>query len=157
MTNTTTGLSGRDPDPVSGPASGTTQDPPPALPAERRARVVELLRRHGVVRVNDLAAELDVSAITIRRDINLLAEKGVIRRVRGGAVLQNGPLGEGVPGVGAAPVVPTRMPIARAERQVTIGMVVPSLDYYWPDVIRGVRAASGAGARIVLRGATYQA
>jgi DNA-binding LacI/PurR family transcriptional regulator len=37
-------------------------------------------------------------------------------------------------------------------------MVVPSLDYYGPDVIRGVRqAATAAGARIVLRGATYQA
>ncbi|NUW41318.1 substrate-binding domain-containing protein [Nonomuraea rhodomycinica] len=37
-------------------------------------------------------------------------------------------------------------------------MVVPSLDYYWPDVIRGAReAAAASGARLVLRGATYQA
>ncbi|WP_345385704.1 substrate-binding domain-containing protein [Nonomuraea salmonea] len=36
-------------------------------------------------------------------------------------------------------------------------MVVPSLDYYYPDVIRGVReAAAAAGVRVVLRGATYQ-
>jgi DNA-binding LacI/PurR family transcriptional regulator len=37
-------------------------------------------------------------------------------------------------------------------------MVVPSLDYYWPDIIRSARAAAGAvAARIVLRGASYEA
>jgi DNA-binding LacI/PurR family transcriptional regulator len=37
-------------------------------------------------------------------------------------------------------------------------MVVPSLDFYWPDVVRGVRAAAAeAGVRITWRGGTYQA
>ncbi|WP_049565933.1 substrate-binding domain-containing protein [Nonomuraea sp. SBT364] len=126
----------------------TVPDSATPLPDERRAQVIELLRRRGVVRVNDLAAELDVSAITIRRDIALLASQGVIRRVRGGAVLHSGdpePAPEAAPEPGPAD-------------QLTIGMVVPSLDYYWPDVIRGVRqAAADAGVRVVLRGATYQA
>lgn len=129
---------------------------PAPLPDERRAQVVELLRQRGVVRVTDLAEELDVSAITIRRDIALLASQGVIRRVRGGAVLHGGAL-VGEP-EGAAPPQPVPEENGGEARRLTIGMVVPSLDYYWPDVIRGVRqAAAAAGARIVLRGASYQA
>jgi DNA-binding LacI/PurR family transcriptional regulator len=129
----------------------TVPDSPAPLPEERRARVVELLRRHGVVRVNELATELDVSVITVRRDIALLSSQGLVRRVRGGAVLNGGglpdPAPEAPPAGGAAD-----------EQQVTIGMVVPSLVYYWPDVIRGVReAAAASGVRIVLRGAGYQA
>ena len=72
----------------------TVPDSPTQLPDERRAQVVELLRRRGVVRVNDLATELDVSAITVRRDIALLASQGIIRRVRGGAVLHGGALAD---------------------------------------------------------------
>ncbi|WP_259406947.1 substrate-binding domain-containing protein [Microbispora sp. H10885] len=55
---------------------------------------------------------------------------------------------------------PESMPEAAGEAGIraTVGMVVPSLDYYWPDVIRGVReAAAASGTRVVLRGATYQA
>ncbi|MFD1546625.1 substrate-binding domain-containing protein [Nonomuraea guangzhouensis] len=134
---------------------------PGPLPDERRAQVVELLRRRGVVRVGDLATELDVSVITIRRDIALLSSQGLIRRVRGGAVLRGGPVADTLAGgeTEDAPAPQTGPVAAGAERpQVTIGMVVPSLNYYWPDVIRGVReAAAAAGARVVLRGASYRA
>ncbi|MET8869350.1 substrate-binding domain-containing protein [Nonomuraea sp. NPDC004580] len=119
------------------------------LPDERRNRLVELLLRRGIMRVHDLATELAVSAITIRRDITLLAEEGVIRRVRGGATLTEPP-----------EPAPAREPAeapGQAAASLTVGMVVPSLDYYYPDVIRGVReAAAAAGVRVVLRGATYQ-
>ncbi|MGW4640674.1 substrate-binding domain-containing protein [Sphaerisporangium sp. NPDC004334] len=122
---------------------------PAPLPYERRAQVVDLLRRRGVVRADELAAELDVSVITIRRDIALLASQGVIRRVRGGAVMEGADERD-------APVAP--QPATVAGRRLTVGVVVPSLTYYYPDVIRGVReAAAAASARVVLRGATYQA
>ncbi|MGI5270168.1 substrate-binding domain-containing protein [Nonomuraea sp. CA-218870] len=134
----------------------TGPESPAPLPDERRAQVVELLRQRGVVRVTDLAEELDVSAITIRRDIALLASQGVIRRVRGGAVLHGGAL-VGEPDR-PAPPQPAPEENGGDTRRLTVGMVVPSLDYYWPDVIRGVReAAAAAGARLVLRGASYQA
>ncbi|MGM1057647.1 substrate-binding domain-containing protein [Saccharothrix sp. Mg75] len=128
----------------------TTPEPPAPLPSERRARLVELLRRRGTVRVRDLADELDVSAITVRRDITLLAGEGLVRRVRGGAA--SAPTAaNGVPRV-AEPLA------ADPRTRLTVGMVVPSLDYYWPDVVRGVReAAAGADVRVVLRGATYEA
>ncbi|WP_336204446.1 substrate-binding domain-containing protein [Nonomuraea sp. LPB2021202275-12-8] len=134
-------------------------DSPTPLPDERRAQVVELLRRRGVVRVNDLATELDVSAITVRRDIALLASQGLIRRVRGGAVLHGGALADTLAVKDPETPAPQAAPVPDGGgQQLTIGVVVPSLDYYWPDVIRGVRqAAAASGARIVLRGATYQA
>jgi DeoR family fructose operon transcriptional repressor len=51
---------------------------------------LDLLRRRlevdGRVVVADVAADLDVSDITIRRDLEVLVDEGVARRVRGGAV-----------------------------------------------------------------------
>ncbi len=134
----------------------TLSGSPASLPDERRTRVVELLRRRGSVRVADLAEELDVSVITVRRDIALLASQGLIRRVRGGAMPHGGvPAGESDEEVSPRSVVEEGVGDGR---RLTIGMVVPSLDYYWPEVIRSVReAAAAAGARVVLRGATYQA
>lgn len=141
----------------------TTPGSSAPLPDERRARMLDLLQHRGTVRVNDLAAELDVSVITVRRDISLLADQGLVRRVRGGATLRDvaSAAGEAQPN-GAQPTAPEPGPEAPAApgaaEQLTVGMVVPSLDYYWPDIIRGAReAAAGAAARIVLRGATYEA
>lgn len=44
------------------------------------------LERDGKVRIGALAADLGVSEMTIRRDLDLLADEGTARRVRGGAV-----------------------------------------------------------------------
>lgn len=44
------------------------------------------LRRSDVVSVAELAVEHAVSEMTIRRDLDELAQQGVVRRVRGGAV-----------------------------------------------------------------------
>lgn len=44
------------------------------------------LNEHGHVRVMSAAAELDVSEMTIRRDLHELDAQGFARRVRGGAV-----------------------------------------------------------------------
>jgi DeoR family transcriptional regulator, fructose operon transcriptional repressor len=55
------------------------------LPAERRLRIVEALGARGLVRVDDLVAELDVSAETVRRDLIELERRGELTRVYGGA------------------------------------------------------------------------
>jgi DeoR family transcriptional regulator, fructose operon transcriptional repressor len=44
------------------------------------------LQRDGAVRIDELARELTVSEMTIRRDLDELQALGVARRVRGGAV-----------------------------------------------------------------------
>ncbi|WP_344247282.1 DeoR/GlpR family DNA-binding transcription regulator [Isoptericola hypogeus] len=55
------------------------------LVAERRSRIVAEVRRRGAVSIADLAAALDVSAMTVRRDIDQLADDGELDKVRGGA------------------------------------------------------------------------
>jgi len=54
-------------------------------PQERRQRILNRLPSGGVS-VHDLVAEFDVSEITIRRDLALLAKEGRLQRVHGGAV-----------------------------------------------------------------------
>ena len=55
---------------------------------ERRQRILDLLRDQPGIKVTDLAQRLDVSEGTIRNDLNALEREGVLRRVRGGAVLR---------------------------------------------------------------------
>src|SRR6202161_3007199 len=54
--------------------------------AERLDRLVEGLRRAGRVGVAAAAAECGAAEMTIRRDLDVLVDRGVARRVRGGAV-----------------------------------------------------------------------
>lgn len=55
-------------------------------PPSRRDRVCEYVTRHGFVGVEELAAWMQVSAITARRELSRLEGEGLIRRVHGGAV-----------------------------------------------------------------------
>lgn len=55
------------------------------LVAERRARIMDAVRRQGAATIVDLAAELEVSPMTVRRDIDTLAAEGRLAKVRGGA------------------------------------------------------------------------
>jgi DeoR family transcriptional regulator of aga operon len=54
----------------------------------RRARILELVRSHDFVRVGDLGEMLGVSSVTVRGDLDVLAARGDLRRIRGGAVSQ---------------------------------------------------------------------
>jgi DeoR family fructose operon transcriptional repressor len=56
------------------------------LPAERKRQIVEKVTEDGGQSVEDLAATLDVSKATIRRDLRDLEERGLIERSHGGAV-----------------------------------------------------------------------
>jgi DeoR family fructose operon transcriptional repressor len=58
-----------------------------SLDAIDRLRQIEaLIRSEGRVRVVDAAVRFDVSEMTIRRDLDVLAEQGIAQRIRGGAV-----------------------------------------------------------------------
>lgn len=56
------------------------------LTAERRQVILDQLRRDGKVAAAELSAALAVSADTVRRDLQELAEMGLLRRVHGGAL-----------------------------------------------------------------------
>ncbi|MDR6508878.1 DeoR/GlpR family DNA-binding transcription regulator [Arthrobacter oryzae] len=57
------------------------------LPAARHQAIVDAVQRERVVRVSDLAQQLGVSLMTVRRDIELLEEGGRVERIHGGAKL----------------------------------------------------------------------
>ena len=92
---------------------------------------------------SELARDLGVSELTIRRDITALAQRNLVTKVHGGATLPT-------------PAGPASRPPAPRTTTFTIGMVVPSLDFYWPPVVTGARAAAAAlGVTIQLRGSSY--
>ncbi|CAL9442056.1 Arabinose metabolism transcriptional repressor [Streptomyces sp. enrichment culture] len=106
---------------------------------ERHQEILRRLRERGSIRVTEVATELGVSPITVRRDVEALAERGLVERVHGGAVLPE-TAGSRTPD---APVRP------RGER--VFGLIVPAADYYYPEVIKGAReAAAERGVRLVL-------
>lgn len=61
----------------------------PLLPALRRQRIAEFLHHHGAVTLQQLADALHVSMSTLRRDLDTLAEEGVVERTHGGAILRH--------------------------------------------------------------------
>ncbi len=121
----------------------TDQQHAPLAPA-RHAHILSALERDGIVRVSQLTDELGVAPVTLRRDLQQLEEEGHLERVHGGAV----------PVAGAEPAP------ARAQSDIAggaIAVLVPSLNYYWPGVVRGMeREARRLGLRLVLRGASYE-
>jgi DeoR/GlpR family transcriptional regulator of sugar metabolism len=56
------------------------------LAEQRRALILDEVRRRGGVRVNELTRKLGVSDMTIRRDLDALARQGMLEKVHGGAV-----------------------------------------------------------------------
>ncbi|WP_017975861.1 DeoR/GlpR family DNA-binding transcription regulator [Actinopolyspora halophila] len=56
---------------------------------ERLSTLLDLVGQRERVEVDEMAAELDVSAATVRRDLDQLAEQQLLSRTRGGAVASN--------------------------------------------------------------------
>ncbi|MFE2283614.1 substrate-binding domain-containing protein [Streptomyces sp. NPDC059443] len=118
----------------------------------RQARVRELVQVRGSVRVADLARELGVSPVTLRRDIEAMAARGEIQRMHGvisrvdaggASDARGGPaVGSDGGGGGAA---------SGGGGGLVIGMVVPTTEYYYADVVRGAREVVEAmGARLTV-------
>ncbi len=53
--------------------------------AERHKIILEKLNREGFVKVIEIARELDVTTVTIRKDLKLLEEKGLLYKTHGSA------------------------------------------------------------------------
>ncbi len=119
----------------------TDQNQHTPLAAERHSRILTILARDGAVRIAQLIGELEVTAVTIRRDLAQMERQGLLLRVHGGAIPRDQP---------APAVAPTAAGGA-------IAVLVPSLNYYWPGVIRGMEeAATRHGFTVLLRGASYE-
>lgn len=60
------------------------------LARQRQAVILEEARRSGAVRVSDLVVRLGVSDMTVRRDLDVLASRGLVEKVYGGATSMMG-------------------------------------------------------------------
>ena len=56
------------------------------LIAERKSRLRDLLARRGVSDLDSLAAELNVSQSTVRRDVDAMVDQGIVQRTHGGVI-----------------------------------------------------------------------
>ncbi|NQT57825.1 MAG: DeoR/GlpR transcriptional regulator, partial [Bacteroidetes bacterium] len=52
----------------------------------RQKKIIELIQKHGYVRVLDLSKSLNVAEITVRRDLDLLESEHLLERTHGGAI-----------------------------------------------------------------------
>jgi DeoR family transcriptional regulator of aga operon len=55
------------------------------VPSRRRQRILEEVLRKGEALVEDLARQMNMSPMTIRRDLTALEQQGLLRRTHGGA------------------------------------------------------------------------
>ncbi|MBE8522106.1 DeoR/GlpR family transcriptional regulator [Amycolatopsis sp. H6(2020)] len=121
------------------------------LASERHQLILSLVREHGAVRLTELVERLGVTAVTVRRDVTELADRGLLTRVHGGVTLTRPRGGHPEPGRAASAFGP-------AAHGTLVGMVAPSVEYYWPTVIQGAQSTvAAAGGRLVLRASSYDA
>ncbi|MYW69966.1 substrate-binding domain-containing protein [Streptomyces sp. SID8379] len=105
----------------------------------RRQRILAVVQSRGATRVSDLATELAVSVVTLRRDVEELAREGKLRR------------GHGV----ARPVLPEQRQAAAPPEPMPDGgpvaVVVPERHAYLYEMLHGARTTfEEAGIRIGL-------
>ncbi|MEV7085784.1 substrate-binding domain-containing protein [Streptomyces sp. NPDC093085] len=110
----------------------------------RRQRILAAVESRGAVKVTVLAAELEVSVVTVRRDVEELARAGRLRRGHGTARALGaaGPRPEAVPD--------PRTPGPPAEGGV-VALVVPERHSYLYEAVHGARPVlEAAGFQIAL-------
>lgn len=66
----------------------TTKAKAPLLPVRRRQEILDLLREALTLRVGQLSERFGVSEMTIRRDLEVLEQRGLLERTHGGAVFR---------------------------------------------------------------------
>ncbi|MDP9862226.1 MULTISPECIES: substrate-binding domain-containing protein [Streptosporangium] len=135
------------------------------LATERHDLILREVRARGLVRLAELADRLGVSPVTVRRDVADLEDQGLVTRVHGGVAPPRGHArpqaadgaGAGTPdGTQTAPRAGGSAAPGAGE-SLTLGMLVPSATYYYPEVIKGARvAAARLGARLVLGISRYE-
>lgn len=106
---------------------------------QRQAQVRELVRVRGSVRVAELAQELGISPVTLRRDIEAMVDRGEIQRMHG--VISR------VTASRPASTASAPAPAGGRDEGLVIGMVVPTTEYYYADVVRGAREVVEARGR----------
>lgn len=107
--------------------------------AQRHDLILRRLAEDDAVDAMLLAAEFKMAPMTVRRDLDQLAQQGLLVRVHGGAIsLEAAARGAAV----------SQRP---ASKLATVGVIVPSSHHYFADVIRAIKAgANAANCRILV-------
>jgi DeoR family transcriptional regulator of aga operon len=71
--------------PLGSPTADDSQNPRGDKQENRLTSILEILQQSGSVSVDQLRTKLDVSVVTVRRDLTVLEERGLLRRTHGGA------------------------------------------------------------------------
>lgn len=58
------------------------------LKEKRKEKLIEIIRKYGIISVSELAKELELSTVTIRKDLKELEEIGIVNRLWGGVSLK---------------------------------------------------------------------
>ncbi|MFH8935600.1 substrate-binding domain-containing protein [Streptomyces griseosporeus] len=102
----------------------------------RRQRILAAVQARGSARVSDLAAELQVSVVTVRRDVEELTREGRLRRGHG---------------VVRSTLAAEELPARRAAEGDPVAVVVPERHSYLSETLHGARSVlEAAGLRIAL-------
>lgn len=56
---------------------------------ERHTKLIEIVSRYGKIEVSELAKLLETSQVTVRKDLDYLSKRGILRRERGYALLKS--------------------------------------------------------------------
>lgn len=123
----------------------------------RRQRILAVVQSRGAVKVSVLAAELEVSVVTVRRDVEELTRQGRLRRGHGVARPVGGAR-EPAPPAGARAARPPGERAAfegggagAAEGGGPVALVVPERHSYLYETLHGARTVlEEAGIRIAL-------
>ncbi|MGI5460239.1 substrate-binding domain-containing protein [Streptomyces sp. CA-249302] len=102
----------------------------------RRRRILAAVQARGTARVRDLAAELQVSVVTVRRDVEELMREGRLRRGHG---------------VVRSTLPAQELPERDAGDGDTVAVVVPERHSYLYEALHGARTVlDAAGLRVAL-------
>lgn len=106
-----------------------TSEQPASKTERRRSEIVRILMDGGSAQIKDLAATLGVSVMTVHRDLNDLAEQGLVRRVRGSVSAEKSMLFESSYLFRARQFVEQKRRLARA----AIAHIEPGNAIIWDD------------------------
>jgi DNA-binding LacI/PurR family transcriptional regulator len=138
------------------------------LPAERQDMILSLLTRQSVATVSELATLLNTTEITVRRDLTVLSNAGLLKRIRGGAMSvgetptpdrpSNRMASRDNLATNKPPVQSRQSSIELGPEQPAIGIMLPEPSFFWPEVIEHIRnEASRFGLRVITRESVYEA
>lgn len=108
--------------------------------AERRQLILDLVRANGSVSMRDLAQAVNVSEVTVRRDVSTLEKRGLLDRRHGGAMVPGREDGESLV-LGEASTIPRTAMFGAERRHLICELVRANKAVALADLAQAVNAS----------------